>query len=201
MTARARLLLDLVLFAVLLVAYNPSWTGLAVHEWLCVAAAVPLLFHLIVNWEWVVQVARRFGERLRAMPRVHLVVDTGLFVAAVSVMVSGLMVSQAIARALGLVIVPDSAWVLVHSWSADATIALLLIHFVLHWRWVVSTARRLSGPRSRAETPTISWAPPQSSPAHASPRPAASYTLPAPAFVPAPAYAPELVPTQPPTRP
>ena len=111
MTARARPALDLALFAALLVAYNPSWTGLAVHEWLCVAAVVPLLFHLIVNWEWVVQVGRRFGARLRVTPRVNLVVDAGLFVAAVTVMLSGLMVSQSIAGALGLVIVPDSTWV------------------------------------------------------------------------------------------
>jgi hypothetical protein len=189
MTARTRLLLDLALFAAVLVAYNPSWTGLAVHEWLCVTAAVPLLFHLVVNWEWVVQVASRFGERLRAMPRLNLVVDAGLFVAVVSVMVSGLMVSQAIAGAMGLVIVPDSTWVRVHAWSADATIALLLTHFILHWRWVVSTARRLSGPRSRAEKPTMPWAPRQS----------------APAFMPAPApvYAPARVdvPEQPPHRP
>ena len=31
--------------------YNPGWTGLAVHEWLCVVAIVPLLFHIVVNWD------------------------------------------------------------------------------------------------------------------------------------------------------
>ena len=37
MSARTRLLLDLAMFGVLLVAYNPAWSGLAVHEWLSVA--------------------------------------------------------------------------------------------------------------------------------------------------------------------
>ena len=50
MTARARLWLDLALFGALFIGYNPAWTRIAVHEWLCVIAVVPLLFHIIINW-------------------------------------------------------------------------------------------------------------------------------------------------------
>jgi hypothetical protein len=150
MTARARLWLDLALFGALVVAYNPAWTGVAVHEWMCVITAVPLLFHVIVNWDQTLQVLRRFAERLRATPKVNLVVDAVLFVAAVTVMLSGLLISQSVARTLGVTIVPDSLWVSTHSWSADATVALLLVHFVLHWRWIVSVAGRLGRTRPRA---------------------------------------------------
>jgi hypothetical protein len=143
MTARTRLLLDLAMFGALLLAYNPVWTGLAVHEWLSVAAFAALLFHVIVNWDWTMQVVRRFSVLLKAMPRVNLVVDTALFVAVVGVMVSGLMVSAYVAPAIGLAVVPTRLWARVHSVTADATIALLLVHFVLHWRWIAKTARRL----------------------------------------------------------
>ena len=51
MTARARLWLDLALFGALFLAYNPAWTRIAVHEWLSVVTIVPLLFHVIVNWD------------------------------------------------------------------------------------------------------------------------------------------------------
>ena len=62
MSARARLWLDLALFGALFLAYNPAWTGVAVHEWLCVIAIVPLLFHVIVNWDQTLAILRRFGE-------------------------------------------------------------------------------------------------------------------------------------------
>lgn len=143
MSARARLWLDLALFGALLVAYNPAWTGVAVHEWLCVAIIAPLLFHVVVNWDQTLAILRRFAQRLRTQPKVNLVVDAALFVVAVTVMLSGLLISQSVARALGLVIVPDSLWVSTHSWSADATVFLLLVHFALHWRWIVNCARRL----------------------------------------------------------
>ena len=152
MSARTRLLLDLAMFGVLLVAYNPAWSGLAVHEWLSVAVIVPLLLHLVVNWEKVLRVVSTFAERLLHASRLDLVVDTVLFVATVIVMVSGLMISQVAARAVGITIAPASIWVSVHSWSADLTIALLLVHFVLHWRWVYNVSLRLAGRRGAARS-------------------------------------------------
>ena len=143
MSARARLWLDLALFGALFLAYNPAWTGVAVHEWLCVIAIVPLLFHIIVNWDQTLAILRRFGEKLRAAPKVNLVVDVALFIVAVTAMLSGLLISQSVARVFGVVIMPDSLWMSTHSWSADATILLLLVHFALHWRWIVNCARRL----------------------------------------------------------
>lgn len=149
MTARARLWLDLALFGALFVAYNPAWTGIPVHEWLCLAALVPLLFHVVVNWDQTLAVLRRFAALVKTLPKVNLVVDAALFVASVTVMLSGLLVSQSVARAIGVTIVPDALWVSTHRWSADATVALLLVHFALHWRWIVNVAGRLGRPAGR----------------------------------------------------
>ena len=109
MTARARLWLDLALFGALFLAYNPAWTGVAVHEWLCVITVVPLLFHVVINWDQTLQILRRFAELVRTTPKVNLVVDAALFVAAVTVMLSGLLVSQSVAGAFGITIVPERA--------------------------------------------------------------------------------------------
>ena len=146
MSARSRLWLDLGLFGALLVAYNPSWTGLAVHEWLCAAAIAPLLLHLIINWERTMAIARRFAVLLRHTPRLNLVIDSALFVAAVGVTLSGFMVSRAIAGALGFAVAPSALWISVHSFTADATIALLVVHFALHWKWITGAARRMARP-------------------------------------------------------
>ena len=147
MTARARLWLDLALFGALFLGYNPAWTRIAIHEWLCLIAIVPLLFHVIINWDQTLRIINRFAEIVRTTPKVNIVVDAALFVAAVTVMLSGLLISQYVARAVGVKIVPTSLWVTAHRWSADATMALLLVHFGLHWRWIVKTAGKLGRPR------------------------------------------------------
>jgi hypothetical protein len=151
MSARARLLLDLGMFVGLLAAFNPAWTGMALHEWLSVALIVPLLLHLIINWEWTVRVVNTFAERLLHASRLNLVVDVALFVSAVAVMLSGLMVSGVIAGALGVAAAPSVMWVAVHSVSADAAVALLLLHFGLHWRWILNVSRKFAAePQSRS---------------------------------------------------
>ncbi len=136
MSARARLGLDAGLFAVLLIAYYPARTGLAVHEWLSVAIIVPLLLHLVLNWDWVTKIVTRFARKLLSASRVNFVVDTLLFVAAVAVVLSGIVVSQSIAGFFGIANNPSVIWYALHSVSANATIALVVVHLGLHWRWI-----------------------------------------------------------------
>jgi hypothetical protein len=145
MSVRGRLLLDLAMFGALLAAYNPGWTGLAWHEWICVAAVVPLLYHLIINWDKVLRVINTFAEKLWHGSRLDLVVDAVLFVLATTAMVSGLMVSQVVLPVLGVHLTPTTIWVSVHAWSADFTIVLLLVHTVLHWRWIYNATLRFAG--------------------------------------------------------
>ena len=157
MSARVRLWLDLALFGALFLAYNPAWTRIAVHEWLSVIIIVPLLFHVIINWDQTLAIMRRFAEIVRATPKVNLVVDVALFVVAVTVMLSGLLISQSVLRAVGITVTPTALWVSTHRWSADATILLLLVHFALHWRWILRAAGKLGRPgvQVREDDPVV----------------------------------------------
>lgn len=148
MIRRVRLLLDIGLLIAFLVAFSPTVTGISVHEWLSLAILVPTLVHLVVNWDWVLRVSARLFARIRAVPKVNLAVDTLLFGAAVTVMLSGLMVSQVIASAIGVTVTGGGIWGAVHSVSAVGTIALLGVHFALHASWMLRTLR---GMRATAE--------------------------------------------------
>ena len=69
MTTRSRLYPGPGAVRALFAAYNPAWTGLAVHEWLCVVAFVPLPFHIVVNWDQTLQILRRFASLSAPRPR------------------------------------------------------------------------------------------------------------------------------------
>jgi hypothetical protein len=140
-------MLDILLSIGLVAAYRPTWTGISLHQWLSIAIIAPLLLHLIVNWQWAVQVLRTFLKRLFSASRLNFVVDCGLLVATVSVMLSGFMVCSWFAGPLGINSAHLLVWQALHLWSANATIALFALHGALHWRWIVGTAKRL------AETP------------------------------------------------
>ena len=157
MRARTRFLLDLIIACGLIAAYQPGWTGISLHEWVSIAIIIPLAVHLIVNWEWCVRIARTFVKRLFHTSRANFVVDAGLLVSSVAVMLSGVMVSR-IPAWFGADVAQPIVWARLHAWSADAIIALFAVHALLHWKWIVATAKRLvpeSGPFARglARTP------------------------------------------------
>jgi len=157
MSARNRLLLDIALFAAIVMAYAPSATGISVHEWLSLAIVIPTLLHLILNWDWVVRTADKLMSRLSSVSKLNLVVDVALFVAAVAVTVSGLMVSQAISATLGFSATATALWSEVHSLAADATMLLLFVHFGLHAKWM---ARILQSGLGVFDEPVVTDAPP-----------------------------------------
>lgn len=94
-------------------------------------------------------VGRVFG-RLRATSAVNLVVDATLFLATVTVMLSGLMLSQVIAAALGVSVTPSVTWHVAHAWSANATIVFMLLHFALHASWFARVFNSLFTPSPTA---------------------------------------------------
>lgn len=148
MRARTRFLLDIVLMIALVAAYKPTWTGITFHQWLSISIIVPLLLHVVVNWDWAVRILSTFIDRLIHTSRLNFVVDVGLLVSTVAVMLSGFMVSPILIAPFGIHPANALVWHFVHVWTANATILLLAIHGALHWRWFLSTAKRL------AEAPT-----------------------------------------------
>lgn len=144
MSARTRFALDIALMIGLVAAYQPTWTGISPHQWLSIAIIAPLLLHVIVNWEWALRVARTFVARLLGASRLNFAIDCSLFLASVTVMLSGFMVSPALIAPLGIHPTNPVAWHTLHSWSANATISLLAVHGLLHWSWFLGTAKRLA---------------------------------------------------------
>jgi hypothetical protein len=155
MSRTSRFFIDIALFIGLLIANDPARTGLAVHEWLSIALVAPVLFHLVINWEWTLSVGRRFFRRLVSMSRLNLVIDVALFASTVAVMVSGFAVSSVLAGALGVAASPSPIWVTVHALAASATVISLLVHFALHGHWFAKTLSALFADRESSGRPLV----------------------------------------------
>jgi hypothetical protein len=148
MSAASRFTVDGILLAAFIAAYNPSATGLTVHEWLSLGLVFVAIFHTALNWDWVVHVTTTFLDRIRAMSRVNLFVDLVLFVATVTVMLSGFLISRVLGAAVGLLPSTAVLWHTVHSVSADVTVVAFTVHALLHWRWIVNVM--FGAPSARA---------------------------------------------------
>lgn len=134
-----------VLFGGFLLALWLDLTGVQVHQWLGVGLAALATYHLAVHWRWVVAVTGRFLGRTSRQARTFYVVDAGLAVGFAAIIASGL----AISTWLDLAQASFVAWRAIHVVASVATLALVVVKIGVHWRWILTTARRQIVPTPR----------------------------------------------------
>ena len=139
------LLLDGVIFVAFLVATAPEFTGLAIHEWLSIVFGAAVITHLLLHWNWVVQVTRRFFGKVTWTSRVNYILNSLLFIGMTVIIFTGLMISEEVLPLFGLRLVRDGLWLYLHSEATDLTLLVLGLHVALHWRWIVNATNRLLG--------------------------------------------------------
>jgi hypothetical protein len=137
------LLVDVAIFAAFLAALDPRLTGIAVHEWLSIAATAAVVVHLLLHWKWIVQVTGRLLSRLPGASRLNYVVNALFFVVLVVVVMSGLIISESALPLFGVQTVHhDILWRQLHVMSSDALVFVLGLHAALHWKWIARTVDR-----------------------------------------------------------
>ena len=134
---------DAALLIGFLAAMNPPLTGIPIHEWLSLALAATVVAHLLFHWKWITTVGFQFFRRLFHSSRLKFVVDVLLFIAFTLVMTSGIMISRSVLTALGIRLVANSSWRVLHAASADAALWLAALHFALNWKWLAEMTKRV----------------------------------------------------------
>jgi hypothetical protein len=68
-----------------------------------------------------------------------------LFLAIITIIFTGLMISETVMPLLGITVTQNGLWRGVHSAAANVFILLVALHVGLHWQWFVNLLRRSRG--------------------------------------------------------
>ncbi len=127
------------------------------HTWGGVLMIIAVVVHFAIHWAWVKRMSHRVWQSLRggdarfsSGARLNLVVDTViglsfLITAVSSIYFLFLPTGYQGGRTLGWdpgFLFTRTTWDLIHTWSAVIMIVAAIIHFVIHWRWVVNVTQR-----------------------------------------------------------
>jgi hypothetical protein len=137
-------LIDAALFGGLLLSFWLELTGLALHQWLGVAIAVGAGYHLLTHWTWVKSVTARFFKQTSGQARLYYGVDAAMLIGLATITVTGLVISTW----LDLALTNFAAWKTLHVVASIGTLLAVVVKIGLHWRWIVSTARRYILPKA-----------------------------------------------------
>src|SRR4051812_24151582 len=95
------LFVDIAIFLAFLVAMAPHFSGIAVHEWLSIAFGAAIVTHLLLHWQWIAEVTRRFFGKAQWSARANYVLNALLFVDVTVVIFTGLMISESVLPLFG----------------------------------------------------------------------------------------------------
>jgi hypothetical protein len=139
---KTKLVLDTLIFIAFLIAMEPRSSGVTIHEWLATSLIAVLVVHLLLSWDWITQITRRFIGKINNQSRLNYILNWSLFIDGTVIMLSGFMISESLMPYLGIQLPGNFAWRGLHEFSTNLFILLLGLHTALHWGWVVDTFKR-----------------------------------------------------------
>jgi len=140
------------MYGVTILFTRHTWDDL--HTWGGVAMIAAAVIHFAIHWSWVKLMARRIvnakGTNMSTGAKLNVVLDAvvavSFFVTAVSGLyfmlapLAGIEVSKNVGAAA--VLLSNTTWDLIHTWAGVVMIAAIVVHFWIHWRWVVNVTGR-----------------------------------------------------------
>jgi hypothetical protein len=139
---KTKLIIDVIIFIAFLIAMDPHSSGIAIHEWLATSLIAALVAHLLLSWNWITQVTRRFLSKTNAQSRLNYILNWLLFIDGTVIMLSGFMISESVLPFLGITLPHNFTWRSLHDLSANLFLFLLGLHTALHWNWIVDAFKR-----------------------------------------------------------
>lgn len=131
-------IVDATLFAGFVIAFWLDLTGVILHQWLGIAVGALAGYHLIKHWSWVRSTTVRLVKGGSGKGRLCYLVDAGVMLGVLLMLATGVVISTWLSLPLGNYMV----WRNVHVAASIATLLLVVVKIGMHWRWVVTVAKR-----------------------------------------------------------
>ncbi len=140
-------------FGLIILFDRHTWSDL--HTWVGLGMIAIALIHFILHFDWVVNMAKKILKEalhrkaiLNRHGRFNVFVDAmialGFVVSAVTGLIYFLFAGENGVFTSGVRMVADKSMLdLVHTWGGILMLAAAVVHFAIHWQWVVKIARRI----------------------------------------------------------
>lgn len=136
-----------------------------VHTWTGAAMIAVVMVHLVIHWKWVVSMIRRSWNELtgkcgcmNARGRWNLILNAVVAVSFLLTALSGvyfMFVSGSRWAADPMILFSRYTWDMLHTWSGVVMIIAAVLHFAIHWRWVVNVTRKIANLRKEKNSPMV----------------------------------------------
>ena len=127
------------------------------HIWTGFVMVAAVIVHLALHWKWVTAMVKRVAKNLMGQPphlnnkgRFNVAIDATVAVSFVLTALSGIYLyvvpGGAALRLNGdpMFLFNRTTWDMLHTWAGVVLIAAAVIHFAIHWGWVVKVTHSVT---------------------------------------------------------
>ncbi|PMG40937.1 cytochrome b/b6 domain-containing protein [Shewanella sp. 10N.286.52.B9] len=134
--------MDALLLIGFILVCAPKATGVLLHEWLSLLFIVPLVIHLLLHWDWLKALPKKFVSQLSGEARFNAVWDFIFYLAMLMVILSGFLVSEVMLPQLGIHFDILPVWSKIHHDLGNLLMPMLGIHLAMHWKWIKGMSKK-----------------------------------------------------------
>lgn len=131
--------IDLTVFAGFIAAFFLDQTGVIAHQWIGILSGLLAAYHLFLHLDWVKALSKRFYGKTSAQTQFYYALDALLLIGFTLIAATGLMISTWLNLSLSNYV----GWLNLHITISIATLGALVLKLTFHWRWIVSTTRKI----------------------------------------------------------
>ena len=142
------------LYGVVFLFTRQIWDS--IHTWTGVAMIAVVAIHLPLHWKWVKSMTRRMitslvdhnsNRQMNNKARFNIALDALVAVSFFVTAVTGvyfLFFPVSGHAASPVILFNRTTWDLIHTWSGVVMIVAAILHFAIHWMWVVKVTKKLT---------------------------------------------------------
>lgn len=147
-----KFMVDLVLLLGLILLYFEKGTGHAVHEWTGILLFLLLLWHLCLNWNWIVLCCRNFFGKLPLKTRLNFIWNIFLYWILCIMVFTGILISRVFTPGFNIKIKNDPFMSYVHHQLPNILFLMIGVHLIIHYRWIFQCCSQFFGKQSQRKT-------------------------------------------------
>lgn len=134
--------LDVLLTIIFIVEMEEHFTGLPIHEWLGVFFAGAFLVHILLHWDWVVNLTRKFFQNWLHETRLNYILNALLLGALFIVTITGILMSRTLGLSITLATELEAPIHMLHLVGSELVLILVALHVAMHWKWIQTNAAK-----------------------------------------------------------
>lgn len=139
-------------YGIVFIMERSGWELL--HNWGGLLMIIIALVHILFHWKWIYLTTKRVIDRigqskdsLGSRLAWNITLDAIILISFLVCAISGLFFFFGGKYSTSPILFSSLTWDLIHNWSGILMIMAVILHFVLHWKWIVNVSQKIISKR------------------------------------------------------